>query len=75
MTSIFIPVSKLVDCDSIEFEHYIPEDDKSIEAYDIRFTKGTGKNYEWIAEIDLPIPLAINVYLTLKNQLKEDGLI
>lgn len=73
MTCIFIPVGKLDESDSIEFEHFIPDDDKAIEAYDIRFTKGTGIDYEWVAEIDLPIWAAKKVYQILKEHLKKDG--
>ena len=50
---IFIPACRLKEIDNIEIRHYKPDDDKSIEAFDVRFMK---KGYLDI-ELDLPIPL------------------
>ena len=69
MNCIFVSVGSLDKCDDIELEHYVPEDDDSIEAYDVRFTK----EGMWIAEIDLPIWAAKKVYFMLEKQLRKDG--
>lgn len=69
MNCEFVPVSKLDQCDDIELEHFVPDDNKAIEAYDVRFTK----EGLWIAEWDIPIWAAKKIYVMLEQQLRKDG--
>lgn len=68
MSNRFWSVSALSKVVDIEIEHYIPEDDTSLEAYDVRMIDPTST---WNFCFHLPPKIAEMLYEKLKEVLKK----